>query len=98
MNIEQKSVNGEGSFYIRDGEKVLAEMTYVVRPANALMIIKHTDVDEVLKGQKIGYQLLDKAVEYARGESLKIQPLCSFANAVMHKNLDKYGDLLGTGK
>lgn len=57
------------------------------------MIIEHTEVRDELRGKNVGNQLVDKAVEYARTHSLKIIPLCSFANAVFKKK-PEYADLL----
>lgn len=48
------------------------------------IIIDHTYVSEVLKGQGVGQQLVKKVMEYARQENKKIIALCPFA-----KNNDK---------
>jgi len=50
-----------------------------------LMIINHTDVDELLKGKNIGNQLVNMAADFARAHHYKIFTLCPFANAVMKK-------------
>ncbi len=72
--------------YMVEGEK-LAEMTFVFA-GEGQFIIDHTEVDPSMKGKGIGNRLLDKAVDYARENGLKILPLCPFAASVFRKNKD----------
>ncbi|HVF82126.1 MAG TPA: GNAT family N-acetyltransferase [Flavisolibacter sp.] len=84
MNIQHKEGNRHSSFFIdQDGETV-AEIVYSQGPANTI-VIEHTEVDESLQGKNIGYELVQKTVEYAREKGLKITPLCTFAKAVIDK-------------
>jgi uncharacterized protein len=92
MLIQNKMENGKGSFFIMDGENMLAEMTYTM-PQLHMMIIDHTEVNDALRGKNVGYQLVHTAVEYARANSLQIFPLCPFANAVFRKKTE-YADVL----
>ena len=74
----------KGSFFLEiDGIK-LATMDYVIADQGKL-IIEHTGVDTSLKGQGIGKKLLEKLVDYARENRIKVMPLCSFAVAVLNK-------------
>ena len=59
------------------------------------MMIEHTEVSEALKGQNIGYQLVQAAVDYARQHQIKITPMCTFAHSVFKKKPD-FGDVLET--
>ena len=53
---------GHNKFYINDEQgKQIAEIVFVPTGEN-LAIIEHTDVDESLKGQGIGKQLVAKVV------------------------------------
>jgi uncharacterized protein len=52
------------------------------------MIIEHTEVNDSLKGQGIGQQLLEKLVEFVRKEEIKVIPLCPFAKAQFRKRED----------
>ncbi|MBL7974857.1 MAG: N-acetyltransferase [Candidatus Kapabacteria bacterium] len=82
----QHSFNGQkGSYYIKQNDILLAEMTYVMS-GEASFIIDHTFVDSSLKGQGIGRKLLDNLIEYARVNHLKIIPLCPFAKSVFDKD------------
>lgn len=65
-------------------DEIAAEMVYSM-PADDKIIIEHTEVDEVLRGQNIGYELVHAGVEYARHHKLKIIPVCPFAKKVLER-------------
>ncbi len=93
MEIKQRDNKVKGAFYIEiDGVKV-AEMTYTHANPDKI-IIDHTEVSETLKGQGVGYKLIDAAVAYLRVNNLKVIPLCPFADAVFKKKHDQYTDVL----
>ncbi len=92
MEIKQKDDGKNGMFYVEQEGKVLAQMTYVWTGAERI-IIDHTEVDDALRGQSAGKQLVAKAVEFAREKSLKIIPLCPFAKSVFDK-VAEYRDVL----
>jgi predicted GNAT family acetyltransferase len=85
MQIEHEHTNDKGTFFINDGDKIIAEMVYSTRPGGE-MIIEHTEVDNALKGKNIGTELVDRAVEYAKANNMKIVPVCRFANAIIRRN------------
>ncbi|WP_431134442.1 GNAT family N-acetyltransferase [Psychroserpens mesophilus] len=92
MNIKHKNTGHKGRFYYEvDGQEV-AKMTYT-HANDDKIIIDHTEVDESLKGQGIGYKLVDASVEYAREHHIKILPLCPFVSSVFKKK-DDYTDVL----
>ncbi|XOV66396.1 MAG: GNAT family N-acetyltransferase [Fluviicola sp.] len=92
MEVQHKSEGSKGMFSYEKGGKVLAEMTYSMA-GKTRMIIDHTHVEDELRGQKAGLQLLHKAVEYARENALEILPLCPFA-AAMFKKHEEIQDVL----
>lgn len=92
MNIQQEDNTKKGAFYIEQDAKRIAEMTYVYAEEKKI-IIEHTEVDASLKGQGVGYKLVDEAVAFARKKSLKILPLCSYVAAVFKKKADDYNDV-----
>lgn len=55
---------------------------------DGVIIIEHTEVDEAMRGQNVGFELVHKAVDYARSHGLKISPVCPFAKAVFDKRAD----------
>ena len=94
MDIQHEDDGKKGRYYINiDGEQ-LAEMTYVWVGEDKF-IIDHTEVNEKLKGQNIGYKLVKSAVEMAREKNVKIIPLCPFAKAVMEKKPELQDVLAG---
>jgi predicted GNAT family acetyltransferase len=94
MLIQHKKVDSKGMFFVENNGHIQAEMVYTL-PAPDKMIIEHTEVSDELKGQKVGYELVQTAVEYARKHNMKIVPLCPFANAVFKKK-PEYADVLYT--
>jgi predicted GNAT family acetyltransferase len=91
MSIEHQPRGHKGEFvWMQDGER-LAAMSYSV--AGSRVIIDHTDVDDRLRGQGAGKQLVKAAVEWARKENVKLMPLCPFARSVFDKTPD-YRDVL----
>ena len=91
MSIEHQRRGHKGEFvWMQDGER-LAVMSYSV--AGSRVIIDHTDVDDRLRGKGAGKQLVKSAVEWARGEKVKLMPLCPFAKSVFDKT-PEYRDVL----
>ena len=84
MVIKNKKVGTKGMFYVNNDEKIVAEMVYTM-PSPDKMIIEHTEVNDELKGQNVGFQLVKTAVEFARANNIKIIPLCPFANSVFKR-------------
>ena len=91
MKIERRENGRQGEFLIKEDGKNLAEMTYHLR-GESEMVIDHTGVDESLKGEGIGKDLVAEGVQFAREINLKINPVCPFAKAEFEKN-DGYGDV-----
>lgn len=78
MEIKHIELANRGAFIIRGEGKRLAEMTYS-KAGDSAIIIEHTEVDESLRGQKIGDRLLAAAVDHVRQKKLKIYATCPFA-------------------
>lgn len=79
-------------FYIEQEGKTVAEMTYSWAGTDKI-IIDHTEVDESLKGQGAGKELVGRTIQFAREKGLKIIPLCPFAKSVFNKT-PEYSDVL----
>ncbi|MCB0399683.1 MAG: N-acetyltransferase [Winogradskyella sp.] len=92
MMIQQKDNGKRGEFYLEIDTKIMASMTYSYAGEDKI-IIDHTDVDESLKGQGVGYKLVEASVDFARKNNIKIMPLCPFANSVFKKR-SEYKDVL----
>ena len=84
MLIQRKQLGNKGMFYVEGEGNIEAEMTYHMTAPNK-MVIEHTEVEEDLRGQNVGFQLVQSAVEYARKYSIKITVWCPFAKKVFDK-------------
>lgn len=93
MEIKHTDNGTKGSFYLEINGVRKAEMTYS-HAGKEKIIIDHTEVDESLKGEGIGYKLVDTAVDYSRENNLRVIPLCPFAAAVFKKKGETYADVL----
>ena len=83
--IQHTEADSKGAFYVtKDGQRV-AEMTYS-RTNATMVIIDHTEVDESLRGEGVGRQLLDALIAWARETGTKVLPLCPFAKAQFGKD------------
>jgi uncharacterized protein len=92
MEIKHEDNGKKGKFYIDIEGNQEAEMTYTYA-GNDKMIIDHTEVSEKLKGQGIGYKLVEAAVDFMRTNHIKAIPLCPFVNSVFKKKTE-YSDRL----
>jgi uncharacterized protein len=92
MLIQQQQHGSKGKFFVEQGGRELADMTYTV-PGLGKIIIDHTEVSDELRGKSVGLQLVAHAVEYARANNLKIIPLCPFAKSVFDRKAE-FGDVL----
>jgi predicted GNAT family acetyltransferase len=93
MEIKQEDNGKKGKFYVEIDGKQEAEMIYSYA-GHEKIIIEHTEVSEKLKGQGIGYKLIEEVVAFLRENNLKVIPLCPFANAVFKKRRNDYKDVL----
>jgi predicted GNAT family acetyltransferase len=91
MDIKHVEVSGRGAFLIkRDGERV-AEMTYAVDD-DGVMNINHTEVDQSLRGQGVGEQLLEAAAKFARETGKRVRATCPYALKKLSGN-ETYSDI-----
>ena len=89
--IEHEQHGHRGAFFIEEGGRRLASLTYTV--AGSRVILDHTDVDDALRGTGAGRKLVAAAVDWAREEEVKLMPLCPFARSVFDKT-PEFGDVL----
>ena len=92
MEIRHEITEKKGRFVYEVNGMEKAEMNYS-HAGDDKIIIDHTEVDVSLKGQGVGYKLVEASVNYARDKQIKILPLCPFANAVFKKKKE-YSDVL----
>ncbi len=83
-DIRQQVHEGGGMFFIQVDDKTSAKLEYSLKSEH-LLTIDHTEVDENLKGEGVGHALVEKAISYARSNSMKVIPYCPFAKAIIEK-------------
>ncbi len=82
----------KGYFHIDVDGKQEGKMTFVFAGEDKI-IIDHTEVNPGNEGKGFGKKMVTKAVEYARGNNIKIIPLCPFAKSVFDK-VPEFRDVL----
>lgn len=85
LSIQLEESGNKGRAYATINGESKAEMTYS-KAGDSLIIIDHTEVDESLRGQGVGRQLLDRIVAMAREKAIKILPLCPYAKSEFTKD------------
>ena len=84
LEIKQIESGTKGFFGAFDGETEAGRMSYTFA-GETRMILDHTEVNDVYRGQNIGKRILMELVAYARENKIKIIPLCPFAKSVFDK-------------
>ena len=92
MIIQHEENGSDGDFFIEKDNERVATIAYTITKRNAL-IIQHTEVNKELQGNRIGFDLVKRVVEYAREKGIKIIPQCSFAKSVFEREQD-FSDVL----
>ncbi len=82
---------GRGAFVIENAAGRLAEMEILVK--DSVLTVFHTEVDDSLRGKGVAGALVAKMVEYARGNNLKVVPLCPYVLAQFKRHPEQYADL-----
>lgn len=87
MEILHRQEGNKGEFYIEENGNTIAELTYILSGENTL-IASHTGTHPRMRGQGIAMKLVEKAVEYARENNLKISPMCSYVAWAFEQRAD----------
>jgi len=92
MLIEHQQQGTGGLWFVEPNEKRLAEMSYS-RVNEDQLVIEHTWVDDSLRGQHVGYYLVETAVNFAHENGIRIIPKCPFATSVFERE-PRFNDVL----
>ena len=68
-----------------------------IKNKNGVIFLTHTEVPESLEGRGMGSAIVSKALDYIRGENLKMAPLCPFVAAYLKEHPGIADDLLAPG-
>lgn len=80
----------EFAFRNEDNGTVNGEITWTQMAD--VMVVEHTFVNENMRNQGLAKKLVDRAVEYARENEYKIEPVCSYV-ATVFERYDEYEDV-----
>jgi len=84
MEIEHIENEKGGEFVIEENGNRSAEMGYT-NAGESKIIIDHTFVENHLRGEGIGKDLVEAGVKFARENNLKVMPVCPYAKAIIDK-------------
>jgi predicted GNAT family acetyltransferase len=83
-----------GRIYSLDENSELMAETTFIKKGNGELVIDHTYVNPVLRGQGVAGQMMEVVAEYLRENGLKTSATCSYANAWLKKNRQAYPDII----
>lgn len=89
-DIRHESGERQGAFFIEREGRRIAELTYRMMGADAM--VDHTWVDPNLRGRGDAARLVEAVVEWARLEHVKLVPACSYVRAVFART-PEYADV-----
>ena len=86
----------QGRIYsLDDNEELIAETIFFINKLGE-MVIRRTFVIETMRGQGIAGVMMKAVAEYARENSLKIRPACSYAKHWLEQNDNEFADIMAT--
>ena len=91
LSIAHKENGTRGVFYIEGLSGIISELTYQ-RDHHDVMTIDHTETKRKEQGKGMAGKLVKHAVQYARENKLKIEPLCPYAEVQFDKH-PEYADV-----
>ncbi|BAV07980.1 GNAT family N-acetyltransferase [Filimonas lacunae] len=87
-----KDEKGNGSFFILDGDKKIAEM--VIHEGTNHLTVYHTEVQPEAEGKGLAKELLNAMVSYVRERHYKLIPLCVYVAAQVKRHPEDFADIL----
>jgi predicted GNAT family acetyltransferase len=85
--------DGNKGRYVLNGPAGEQAMLTYTRVGEKRIIIDHTEVPHVFRGQGVGLKLLERAIGDARAEGRIIIPLCPFARSQFERH-PEWADVL----
>src|SRR3954470_22110515 len=80
-----------GAFFMMDDAKQMGEM--VISISGPTLTVYHTEVSTEAEGKGYAKEMLNEMVRYARENSLKVTPLCSFVHAQFKRHPEEFTDV-----
>ena len=91
MDIQRKTNDNKGRFYIEQDDKLIAELDFQVK--DGVLDAYHTGVRPQFEGQGIAGRLFDEMVKYAREHDYKVLPSCPYILVKFRRNPDDFADI-----
>ena len=91
MDIQLKTNDNKGRFYIEQDDKLIAELDFQVK--DGVLDAYHTGVRPPFEGQGIAGRLFDEMVKYAREHDYKVLPTCPYILVKFRRNPDDFADI-----
>lgn len=87
MRIELEETSSKGRYFVRsdDPDAGQAELTFS-KLGDKTIIADHTGVPDRYRGQGVGLMLVERLIEDARANGVKVVPLCPFVRAMFEKH------------
>ena len=92
LKIEREDAAGHGRYVIHLPDGLEAEMTFQ-KLGTDMIVVDHTYTPPEHRGKNIAFQLMQRTIDDARRDGIKIRPLCSYAVAQFRRHPD-WADLL----
>lgn len=92
FTVEQEDAPGHGRYVIHLPGGLEAEMTYR-KIGSDVIVIDHTYTPPEFRGRDIAMRLMQRTIDDARANSIKIKPVCSYAVLQFRRHPD-WADLL----
>jgi len=92
LKIEREDAAGHGRYVIHLPDGLEAEMTFQKLGTDTI-VVDHTYTPPEHRGKNIAFQLMQRTIDDARRDGIKIRPLCSYAVAQFRRHPD-WADLL----
>ena len=91
MDIQRKTNDNKGRFYIEQDDKLIAELDFQVK--DNVLDAYHTGVRPEFEGQGIAGRLFDEMVKYARDNGYTVLPSCPYILVKFRRNPDDFADI-----
>lgn len=90
MNFNFKNhKNGIGGFILLENDtEEIGRLTYTIQPENKILIISYVMIFSKFEGNGYGKKLVEEGIKFARENTWKIFPHCSYARSVMMRMND----------
>ena len=92
LTVEREDSPGHGRYVIRLPGGHEAEMTFR-KVGTDKIVIDHTYTPPEFRGNNLAFQLMQRTIDDARRDGIRIHPVCSYAVAQFRRHPD-WSDLL----